>query len=188
MEVFFGIFRGNSVAEYFHHLVAETVLATICMAPRPSPAARLAILEIGAGIGSTATVVLEKIQHLASRLSFYYTDISSSLTRYGEKTFAARFPWVQFALLNIEEDPLAQGFPPASFDIVYASTSTVFAELTRSNLLYMSTFCGLGINQCVSEGACPWKQDTPFAKPNCLRNVRSHPSSSNRSCHVWPLL
>src|SRR5262249_51905119 len=123
MDVFAGIFRGHSVADYFHNLVAEIVLTNIRLAHAQSPETRLSILEIGAGTGSAAKVVLEKLQDLASCIAFYYTDISSSFTRYGEQTFGARFPWVQYARLNIEQNPASQGFQPGSFDIVYASNA-----------------------------------------------------------------
>src|SRR5262249_11824310 len=95
----------------------------IRLAHGQSPETRLSILEIGAGTGSTTMVVLDKIQARASCISFHYTDISSSFTRYGENTVGARFPWVQFARLNIEDDPVPQGFQRESFDIIYAANT-----------------------------------------------------------------
>src|SRR5262249_13557518 len=38
-------------------------------------------------------------------------------------TVGARFPWVQFARLNIEDDPVPQGFQRESFDIIYAANT-----------------------------------------------------------------
>ena len=123
MDVFTGVFRGHAVADYFNDLVAEIVLANITLARQHAPETKLSILEIGAGTGSTTRVVLEKIQHLASVLSFDYTDISSAFTRYGERTFSEQFSWVKFHRLNIEEDPIAQGFQSESFDLVYAANT-----------------------------------------------------------------
>ena len=54
-------------------------------------------------------------------MTFYYTDISSSFTRYGEKKLKKQYSWVNFERLNIEEDPADQGFELESFDIIYAS-------------------------------------------------------------------
>jgi SAM-dependent methyltransferase len=121
MDAFAGMFRGNRAADYFNGLVAEIVLARMTMLRQHSPEVRLSVLEIGAGTGSTTRVVVEKIQHLAGAFTFCYSDISSAFTRRGEKTFGARFPWMTFARLNIEEDLLAQGFQPESFDLVYAA-------------------------------------------------------------------
>ena len=123
MDVFAGLFHRYTVADSFNDLVAEIVLANITLARQHAPEARLSILEVGAGTGSTTRVVLEKIQHLAGVLAFHYTDISSAFTRYGEKTFGEQFPWVKFHRLNIEEDLIAQGFQSESFDLIYAANT-----------------------------------------------------------------
>ncbi|HXH09318.1 MAG TPA: SDR family NAD(P)-dependent oxidoreductase [Alphaproteobacteria bacterium] len=123
MDVFARIFRGNDVADFFNNLVAELVVANVELILQRAPDARVSILEVGAGTGGTTAAVLERAQHLARSLAFYYTDISSSFTRYGENAFSERFPWVRFARLNIEEDPVSQGFPSESVDIIYASNA-----------------------------------------------------------------
>ena len=65
-----------------------------------------------------------------------------------------------------------QGF---YFDCLYG--------LTQSKLLYMSHFCDL-VKRICHRRSWPWKRDTPFAKVNCLTNVRLPPRFSSRSSHA----
>ena len=139
MDVFAGLFRGHAVADFFNDLVAEIVLTNITLAHQHAPETTLSILEVGAGTGSTTRVVLEKIQHLANCFSFHYTDISSAFTRYGEKTFGEQFPWLKFNRLNIEEDPVAQGFQPESFDLIYAANTLHDTHDIRHTLAQVKT-------------------------------------------------
>ena len=127
------------MADFFYDLVAEIVLTNITLARQHAPETRLSILEIGAGTGSTTRVVLEKIQHLTSVLSFDYSDISSAFTRYGEKTFREQFPWVKFNRLNIEEDPVAQGFQSEGFDLIYAANTLHDTRNIRHTLAQVKT-------------------------------------------------
>ncbi|MBV8275926.1 MAG: methyltransferase, partial [Verrucomicrobia bacterium] len=117
VDLFAGIFKGNSAADYFNGLVAELVSATV--AARKGK--RCTILEVGAGTGGTTGAVLARLDPYGERISFCYTDISSTFTRSGEQLFGAGRPWMRFERLNIEDDLAAQGFQPESFDIVYAA-------------------------------------------------------------------
>ena len=116
-DLFAGIFKGNSAADYFNGLVAELVAETVAGRRGKS----CAILEIGAGTGGTTGAVLSRLNAHSEGITFCYTDISSTFTRSGKRLFGADRPWMRFERLNIEEDLAIQGFHPESFDIVYAA-------------------------------------------------------------------
>ncbi|MCU7925174.1 MAG: SDR family NAD(P)-dependent oxidoreductase [Candidatus Thiodiazotropha sp. (ex Dulcina madagascariensis)] len=121
MDLFAGIFRGNSVADYFNNLVAEVVFNRLQQERLLNPGGHIKILEIGAGTGGTTDFVLKRIKRVADNVTLYYTDISSSFTRYGQRRYGKDYQWIKFERLNIEDDPIAQGLDENSFDIVYAS-------------------------------------------------------------------
>ncbi len=78
----------------------------------------LRILEIGAGTGGMTQAVLPLLP--AGRTEYYYTDVSHMFMLKAQQRFA-RYPFVQYKLLDIEKDPAEQGFDINSFDLVIAS-------------------------------------------------------------------
>lgn len=86
----------------------------------------LRIIEIGAGTGSmTGHVISPILSHQETengtpRFSKYdYTDISGSFFGRAREKFAG-IPNMEFKTLNIETDPVSQGFSPESYDLVVA--------------------------------------------------------------------
>ena len=78
----------------------------------------LRILEIGAGTGGMTQALLPLLP--AGRSEYYYTDLSHMFMLKAQQRFA-RYPFVQYKLLDIEKDPADQGFDINSFDLVIAS-------------------------------------------------------------------
>jgi len=78
----------------------------------------LRILEIGAGTGGMTQAILPLLP--AGRCEYYYTDLSHMFMLKAQQRFA-RYPFVQYKLLDIEKDPGDQGFDINSFDMVIAS-------------------------------------------------------------------
>ncbi|KAK2681923.1 hypothetical protein RAB80_003716 [Fusarium oxysporum f. sp. vasinfectum] len=87
---------------------------------------RLRFLEIGAGTGGCTKRLLGGI---AGRNSggglpigqYTYTDISSGFFEEARSTFADWESYMDFKTLDVEGDPLAQGFRPESYDVIVAS-------------------------------------------------------------------
>lgn len=86
---------------------------------------RLRILEIGAGAGAMTGHVLEALGTDISggphASSYHYTDIS---TTFFETARASLLPWtdlISFDVLDIERDPVTQGFANGTYDVVIAS-------------------------------------------------------------------
>lgn len=132
---------------------------------------RMHILEVGAGTGGATKSVLASMgDHYAS---YTYTDISVGFFEKARSLFKKDSSNVTFKTLNIENDPIAQGFSEGSYDMIIASNVLhatrrleetlqhcrqllrpggylLLVEITDDNLpmqLYMSTLPGwfLGI-------------------------------------------
>lgn len=83
-----------------------------------TPAGRgLRILEIGGGTGGATGAMLAGLGELPGRYQF--TDISPAFLADARRRF--RHPGLTTAVLDIERDPLAQGFAAGSVDIVLAA-------------------------------------------------------------------
>ncbi|MCU0680702.1 MAG: amino acid adenylation domain-containing protein [Polyangiaceae bacterium] len=107
--------RFYAAAQYIHDVTAEVVRRVAQAWPRDRP---LRVLEIGAGTGGTSTYLFPVLP--AERTTYAYTDVSSFFTQQARQQFAA-FPFLSFSTLDIERDPLAQGYEPHSFDLVVAA-------------------------------------------------------------------
>ncbi|AHC73996.1 ptzC [Candidatus Endolissoclinum faulkneri L5] len=94
-------------------LVAETVASLY------NRSKYLSLLEIGAGTGATTEAIKLRLGNADERLSYCYTDLSVGFVRHGEKFHSA--PNLTAAVLDIEQDPIEQGFIEQGFDIVVAS-------------------------------------------------------------------
>ena len=83
------------------------------------PVARtLRILEIGAGTGGTTAHLLPRLP--ADRTEYVFSDISQVFISRAKEKFRA-YPFVQYRLLDIEQDPALQDFVPHQFDVILAA-------------------------------------------------------------------
>lgn len=83
------------------------------------------ILEVGAGTGGTTLPLLQGMGgHLGSSprfRSYTFTDISTGFFEKAREIFKEWAPYMTFKKLNIEEDPVAQGFELGTYDIIVAA-------------------------------------------------------------------
>lgn len=63
----------------------------------------LRILEVGAGFGGTTTRLAEVLESTGVPVTYKFTDISSSLLK-AAKTKFAKYPWMEYQILNLESD------------------------------------------------------------------------------------
>lgn len=128
---------GLAVVSY-NVMLAEAVSAAISTVPHGRP---LRVLEIGAGTGGLTAHVLPRLPADTSR--YVYTDLSPAFFRRAEKAFF-HHRCVEFATLDIERDPTAQGFEPGSFDIVLASDALHAARDVRQALTHATSLLASG--------------------------------------------
>jgi SAM-dependent methyltransferase len=77
------------------------------------------ILEIGAGTGGVTGGILEKLD--TAFTSYTYTDISSGFFEKAQERLKAYANRMTFKPLDIEKDPIGQGFTEHAYDMVLAS-------------------------------------------------------------------
>ncbi|KAB2570584.1 Hybrid PKS-NRPS synthetase lepA [Lasiodiplodia theobromae] len=80
------------------------------------------VLEIGAGTGGTTSTVLRDLTQSGERKysQYDYTDISSGFFAAASEKFQD-YENIEYKVLDITKDPLAQGFEAASYDLVIAA-------------------------------------------------------------------
>ncbi|MFD6226122.1 SDR family NAD(P)-dependent oxidoreductase [Streptomyces sp. NPDC060232] len=117
MDMVVGVYRGNAVSDACNTLVADAVRGLVEERAAGDTGARIRVLEVGAGTGSTSGPVLEALASYAD-VEFTYTDVTSAFVRHGRREFAARYPFAEFKVFDIDADPVAQGIAPDGYDIV----------------------------------------------------------------------
>ncbi len=76
------------------------------------------VLEIGAGTGGMTQAILPMLP--ADRTEYVFTDLSHMFMLKAQQRFA-KYPFVQYKIMDIEQDPGEQGFDLNSFDLIIAS-------------------------------------------------------------------
>ncbi|PVH89083.1 putative polyketide synthase [Cadophora sp. DSE1049] len=98
----------------------------------------LNILEIGAGTGGATLATLQALGGYEGKLprfaNYDFTDISTGFFENAKEKFRAWGNLVQFKKLDIESDPLAQGYEGGSYDLVLAA-NVLHATLSMSKTL-----------------------------------------------------
>ena len=102
------------VARAANRMLADAVRALVARLPEGR---RLRVLEIGAGTGSATASVLPELAE--GRFDYTYTDISAGFFAEAEARFGN--DGIQYRPLDIEKDPVAQGFESHGYDLLVAS-------------------------------------------------------------------
>ncbi|HEY5806468.1 MAG TPA: SDR family NAD(P)-dependent oxidoreductase [Povalibacter sp.] len=109
------LYQDSSFSRTCNDMVREAVKAMVASVPEGRP---LRVLEIGGGTGGTTAHVLPLLPAGQSR--YVFTDISSLFTTRAAEKFWA-FPFVEYRVLDISGEPVAQGFPAGEFDLIIAA-------------------------------------------------------------------
>ncbi|WP_433498361.1 SDR family NAD(P)-dependent oxidoreductase [Sphaerimonospora sp. CA-214678] len=120
-----GVYRGQATTDHYHLLIADQVRTAAAGSARPTR-----ILEVGAGTGASTEFVLPALA--GTEAEYHYTDISGAFLRRGEDRFATRYGFLRFGTLDIERDPVEQGYAEGGFDVVLATN--VLHAVTRVDL------------------------------------------------------
>ncbi|MFF7995587.1 beta-ketoacyl synthase N-terminal-like domain-containing protein, partial [Kitasatospora xanthocidica] len=116
------VYRGNPMADFLNEVVAETVAGYVRHRRAEDPAARIRLLEIGAGTGSTSQDVFRALSDVRDSVEEYsFTDLSRAFLQQAEAAFRAEAPYLRTAILDIERPPAEQGVATAAYDVVLAT-------------------------------------------------------------------
>jgi len=94
----------------------------------------LRLLEIGAGTGATTESLLKALAD--QKFEYTFTDVSPAFATYAEK-LAAELGNLNFATLDIEHEPVAQGFAEHSCDVIVAANVLHATRDIRSTLAHV---------------------------------------------------
>ncbi len=121
------------VARAANRLLGDAVQALVAALPEGR---RLRVLEIGAGTGSATASVLPELPD--GQFDYTYTDISAGFFAEAETRFGDRGGCIEYRPLDIEKDPVAQGFDSHGYDLLVAS-----------NVLHATRYLGETLGHCL---------------------------------------
>jgi acyl transferase domain-containing protein/acyl-CoA synthetase (AMP-forming)/AMP-acid ligase II/acyl carrier protein len=122
------LYQESPLAKKINNLVQRAFSSLLDRVP---PWCTLRVVEIGAGTGGTTAYVLPPLS--TQTTEYVFTDVSAMFITHGQKKFCD-YPFVQYQLLDIEEEPERQGFHPHKFDVVLASNVLHAARSLRKTL------------------------------------------------------
>ncbi len=119
------------VARAANRMLADVVATLVAGLPQGR---RLRILEVGAGTGAATAAMLPELPE--GRYDYVYTDISAGFFSEAESRFGGTEKAIEYRVLDIEKDPIAQGFDLHGYDLVVASNvlhATRYLNVTLDN-------------------------------------------------------
>ncbi|MFH8786799.1 SDR family NAD(P)-dependent oxidoreductase [Streptomyces roseoverticillatus] len=117
-----GVYRDNPISDLYNDLLTEHLVGHVRRRLEELPAdAKVRILEVGSGTGGTSAGLLRALSPYGERVEYWYTDLSVTFLAHGRQEFGERYPFLRFKRLNLDSDPVAQGFPADGFDVAVAA-------------------------------------------------------------------
>jgi 3-oxoacyl-(acyl-carrier-protein) synthase/SAM-dependent methyltransferase/acyl carrier protein len=108
-----GLYETSAQARYINPIVASAVRE----AARKHDG-RCRVLELGAGTGGTTAAVLPYLP--ADKVEYWFTDISDLFLNRARRKFA-EYPFVRYAICDLDRDFQDQGFRQGMFDLIVAA-------------------------------------------------------------------
>ncbi|MEV4517107.1 SDR family NAD(P)-dependent oxidoreductase, partial [Dactylosporangium sp. NPDC049525] len=116
------VYQGNPLADLLNQVMAEAVAAYVRQRLAEDPSARIRLLEVGAGTGSTSRLAFRALEPYRDSIDEYaFTDLSKAFLFAAEEEFGPTVPYLAPRLLDIEEPPAGQGFAAGRYDVVLAT-------------------------------------------------------------------
>ena len=109
-------YRNSPASRAANRLLRDVLAALLAGLPEGR---RLRVVEVGAGTGATTEWVMKQLP--AGRFDYCYTDISAGFFSNAERRFGGNDAGMQYRTLDIERDPLDQGFGAHAYDLVIAA-------------------------------------------------------------------
>jgi acyl transferase domain-containing protein/NAD(P)-dependent dehydrogenase (short-subunit alcohol dehydrogenase family)/ubiquinone/menaquinone biosynthesis C-methylase UbiE/acyl carrier protein len=133
------IYSKGDIIGHLNKVMSRYVFASVKKLLGKGENEKIRILEIGAGTGGTSRYVLNDLNEEQDNVKYCYTDVSNAFLIFAKNKFA-RYPFVEYKLLDVNGDFTEQGFRDETFDIVLATnvihaTKNINRTLTKINKL-----------------------------------------------------
>ena len=109
------LYQDSPAAQVVNRLVQQSIATALEHLP---PGRTVRILEIGAGTGGTTSYVLPYLS--SQQTEYVFSDVSTLFTLKAQEKFRD-YSFVQYEMLDIEQDPQVQGLSNHSFDLILAA-------------------------------------------------------------------
>ncbi|MEV5203142.1 SDR family NAD(P)-dependent oxidoreductase [Streptomyces sp. NPDC053720] len=130
-----GTYRNNRVADMYNRAMTDTAAAIVAERLRLDPAARLRILEIGAGTGGTSTGMFAALRPFQDHIGTYaYTDLSKAFLNHARTEYGPDVPYLSYARFDAEQPVAGQGVESGSYDLVIAANVLHATRDTRNTI------------------------------------------------------
>ncbi|MEV6613189.1 SDR family NAD(P)-dependent oxidoreductase [Streptomyces sp. NPDC051051] len=128
------IYRDNPISDLYNDVLTERLLEHVGRRrAQLRPGERIRIVEVGSGTGGTTAGLLLALAPHGEHLEYWYTDLSVAFLAHGRREFGMRYPFVRFKRLDLDTDPVAQGFPTDGFDLaVGANVLHATSDVSRA--------------------------------------------------------
>ncbi len=128
------LYRKAPVARAANRMLGDAIRALLSGLPAER---RLRVIEVGAGTGSATAAVLPELPD--GRCDYTYTDISAGFFAEAEARFGGSEAGIEYRVLDIENDPVAQGFDAHGYDLVIASNVLHATRYLQETLAHCRT-------------------------------------------------
>ncbi|MBU9326051.1 SDR family NAD(P)-dependent oxidoreductase, partial [Burkholderia gladioli] len=116
------IYKNNAAADHFNALLTGHLVRHVEALLARDPSGPIRILEIGAGTGGTSRGVFEALAPYRERIAAYtYTDMSQAFLMHAREHYAARAPYLDCRIFDVEQAPRAQGIEIGTYQVVIAA-------------------------------------------------------------------
>lgn len=134
IDAFGALFAGTPETDRLNAIAAELSAAAVALMASTEKAVRpLRILEVGGGTGSFSEKTLSALAMSGARIEYVFSDVGPIFVGRAQRRFGAKYPWLRCQAFDIDQDPVAQGIEPYSFDLVLAGDSLhVTADVVRT--------------------------------------------------------
>ncbi|MFJ1713851.1 SDR family NAD(P)-dependent oxidoreductase [Streptomyces sp. NPDC088260] len=130
-----GTYRNNRVADMYNRAMTDTAAAIVAERLRLDPAARLRILEIGAGTGGTSVGMFAALRPFQDHIETYtYTDLSKAFLNHARTEYGPEVPYLAYARFDAEQPLAGQGMESGSYDLVIAANVLHATRDTRNTI------------------------------------------------------
>ena len=122
LEFIENVYKTEAASLLYNESLRDTLATVVAKRLQADPAARLRLLEIGAGTGATTVNLIAALAPYQDRIAEYcYTDLSKAFLFHAESVYAPRAPYLRTRIFNVEQPVAPQGIEPGAYDIVIAA-------------------------------------------------------------------